>query len=510
MAIQRIEVNISLLSFDGRPVLGIGNKELIWAHCSFYNILLIYVYPPAFYLLYKNPQNCEIFSFGYTLIKKGKDNSIVTYEYQSNLWNDVLTNFSGNEIVYDSIGNPVMYYDGSLMEWEGTKLVSVNKDDSVIKYAYNSDGIRTYKNIDGVETYYFIEGEDIVAEKTGENIIWYIYDEKSEIFGFIYNNQPYYYDKNASKDVFRIVDSEGSVVCTYLYDAWGNVNQIQGNNEIAKINPIRYRSYYWDRETNRYYLKNRYYDSNIKRFLNTDNMARINCRDMDTNLFAYCGDDPVNLYDPSGRALTAITIFTISQFEKESRDLQDALCRAFDRTTTWSIMASDSSTDFRQWWRSLERYDLAIINSHATPTRLTSSAGFKFEYSDVVSYCDKISLKLLVILGCNAGHFDNTRSIARAFSNKITGKVIASDGIVRTSLYLNLFGWYISFSSLNDDTFRGFRPSSSNRSNYGWLVFVGTGRDSYAARIYRLNTMKLTANIIGEFIDNSKVYNSYK
>ncbi|MCI9370533.1 MAG: RHS repeat-associated core domain-containing protein [Lachnospiraceae bacterium] len=459
-----------------------------------------------YYDLYNNiTQSCS-----YSDLEQRNDSSIVMYEYQSDLWNDVLTNFDGNEIVYDNIGNPVIYYDGSSMKWDGIKLVAVNKDDSVIKYAYNSDGIRTYKNIDGVETYYFIEGEDIVAEKTGETIIWYIYDEKSEIFGFIYNNQPYYYDKNANKDVFRIVDSEGSVVCTYLYDAWGNVTQIQGNNEIAEINPIRYRSYYWDKETNRYYLKSRYYDSNIKRFLNTDNMARINCGDMDTNLFAYCGDDPINLYDPSGRALTAITIFTISQFEKESRDLQDALCRAFDRTTTWSIMASDSSTDFRKWWRSLERYNLAIINSHATPTRLTSSAGFKFDYSDVVNYCDKISLKLLVILGCNAGHFDESRSIARAFSNKITGKVIASDGTVQTNAYLNLCGWYISFSSLKDKTFQNLCPKTSNRSNYGWLVFVGTGRDSYSARIYRLNTMKLTANIIAEFIDNSKVYNSYK
>lgn len=174
-------------------------------------------------------------------------------------------------------------------------------------------------------------------------------------------------------------------------------------------------------------------------------------------------------------------------------------------------MVSNSSVDFRTWWRSLERYDLAIINSHADPEKLTNnSEGFSFDYSDVVTFCDEISLKLLVILGCNAGHFDSSRSIARAFSNKITGKVIASDGTVQTNAYLNLLGWYISFSSLNDDIFQDLCPKTSKRSNFGWLVFVGTGMDSYSANIYRLNTTKLTANIIAQFIDNSKIYNSYK
>ena len=42
---------------------------------------------------------------------------------------------------------------------------------------------------------------------------------------------------------------------------------------IEKINPFRYRGYYYDTETGFYYLQTRYYDPTICRFINADNYA---------------------------------------------------------------------------------------------------------------------------------------------------------------------------------------------------------------------------------------------
>ena len=52
----------------------------------------------------------------------------------------------------------------------------------------------------------------------------------------------------------------------YSCDVWGNHKVLDGNgNEntsdsfIGNINPFRYKGYYYDKESNMYYCKSRYY-----------------------------------------------------------------------------------------------------------------------------------------------------------------------------------------------------------------------------------------------------------
>ena len=57
---------------------------------------------------------------------------------------------------------------------------------------------------------------------------------------------------------------------TYTYDAWGKVTEnatSADTQNITETNPIRYRGYYYDTETRLYYLKSRYYDPAVKRFV---------------------------------------------------------------------------------------------------------------------------------------------------------------------------------------------------------------------------------------------------
>ena len=69
---------------------------------------------------------------------------------------------------------------------------------------------------------------------------------------------------------------------------------------MAVVNPIRYRGYYWDAETGFYYLQSRYYDPETKRFVNADGYV-FTGQDMQSgNMFAYCGNCPVNYSDTAG------------------------------------------------------------------------------------------------------------------------------------------------------------------------------------------------------------------
>ena len=144
--------------------------------------------------------------------------------------------------------------------------------------------------------------------------ILYFYYTEDGVIGFEYNNNNYYYIKNAQNDVIGIVDSTGNKVAEYQYDPYRKVTEVNGSNlAIANLNPFRYRSYYYDTETSLYYLQSRYYDPNVGRFINSDDVNYIGATESEIsyNPFAYCENDPVNGVDYSG----AININVISKIK---------------------------------------------------------------------------------------------------------------------------------------------------------------------------------------------------
>ena len=105
-----------------------------------------------------------------------------------------------------------------------------------------------------------------------------------------------------------LLDSNGNVVVRYVYDAWGNHavlgtdgNDISDANHIGILNPFRYRGYFYDEETGLYYLKSRYYDPEVGRFITIDGVSYLDPETINgLNLYAYCGNNPVMNVDPTG------------------------------------------------------------------------------------------------------------------------------------------------------------------------------------------------------------------
>ena len=76
---------------------------------------------------------------------------------------------------------------------------------------------------------------------------------------------------------------------------------------IGAINPMRYKGYYYDSETKYYWLNSRFYVPSWRRFLSPDSLDYLEFETLNgLNLYAYCGNDPVNLYDPTGHSAVLI------------------------------------------------------------------------------------------------------------------------------------------------------------------------------------------------------------
>ncbi len=166
-------------------------------------------------------------------------------------------------------------------------------------------GVTTYfTSIDGMITsQYEIDENGSIA-----NEIIFIYNSDNQLIAFTYNGETYYYLKNHMDDVIAVLDDGGNIIVEYVYDAWGNpyYSKYYGEddaNRIDDINPMLYRSYYYDMELCAYYLQSRYYMPTYHRFLNSDipEMVRQNKHEYaGRNLFTYCCNNPVNKFDPNG------------------------------------------------------------------------------------------------------------------------------------------------------------------------------------------------------------------
>ena len=132
----------------------------------------------------------------------------------------------------------------------------------------------------------------------------FFYDESGRPFAFNYSvdggiASTYYYILNLQGDVVQIIDKTGVMQAEYVYSPWGEIISAEG--DLAEVNPLRYRGYYYDSETGFYYLQSRYYDPENHRFINADSYASTGQGFLGVNMFAYCSNNPVNNFDNDGK-----------------------------------------------------------------------------------------------------------------------------------------------------------------------------------------------------------------
>ena len=115
----------------------------------------------------------------------------------------------------------------------------------------------------------------------------------------------YTFVQNLQGDILGLLDRNQDLVVEYRYDPWGVVLATicePEYEELAQLNPFRYRGYLYDDETGLYYLRTRYYHPEWGRFTQADS-------ELDAggtfrhDMFVYCGNDPIGFVDPDGEKM---------------------------------------------------------------------------------------------------------------------------------------------------------------------------------------------------------------
>lgn len=230
------------------------------------------------------------------------DTKKFTYDKANQLISDGTTTYT-----YDEVGNMLndKNYTYSYTATDQIKEVKDKNGDTVANYEYDSSNLRTKKvTKDKTENYiYFNDELEYVTDENNNVKYSFTRDIDGKLLSFNDHTgttiKTYYYVLNYRGDVIGIKDSNGNQVVTYNYDSYGNIlssvgTATLGNGKLLKEeNPFRYASYFYDKETGLYYIKARYYNSELGRFTTTDSVKSV-------NLYQYSENDPVNLTDPSG------------------------------------------------------------------------------------------------------------------------------------------------------------------------------------------------------------------
>ena len=231
---------------------------------------------------------------GETIMTYGKGNRLLTY--------------NGQEVKYDADGNMTygplngkmvdFTYDARnrLLEAGGTT------------YQYDAENNRIGQITNGEQTTYVVDTTSsqlsrVLEEKKGDTVRQYIYG-----LGLIMHVEggeyaTYHFDNRGS--TVAITNKNGSTIANYTYGPYGELL-----NKTGKVTtPFLYNGKYGvETDANGlYYMRARYYNPEIKRFINQDVVQGSLDNAITLNRFAYANGNPISYLDPFGTEPITLT-----------------------------------------------------------------------------------------------------------------------------------------------------------------------------------------------------------
>jgi RHS repeat-associated protein len=231
------------------------------------------------------------------------DNSTTTtYTYNGN---DQLTSDGLSTYAYDNNGNTLSRTVGisSVRYTYDTrnKLTQViQPDNSTLNYSYYADGNRVRAVGPGGTINYLVDpttrAPEVVVETDGGGHIVASYTYGLDLISQRRNGVDSFYVSDALGSTRALTNNQGDVTDRYSYDAFGQLLSSTGTT----VNSFLYTGEQKDDAAGLYYLRARYYDPAIGRFLTSDPYQGNPQDPRSLHKYSYVQDNPVNGADPLG------------------------------------------------------------------------------------------------------------------------------------------------------------------------------------------------------------------
>jgi RHS repeat-associated protein len=237
--------------------------------------------------------------------------TLISYSYDAA---DRLLSARGTTFTYDKNGNQISRIppNGKPINFAydaANRRVSVIGTKANSAFTYDGDGNRIGQAVgSGVYSYVndVVTALPVVLQESGPdgNISY------AQGLGLISESGPgfdYFYHYDGLGSVVGLTDSGAKLAGRYGYDAWGQTDTSIPDPQLGTKNKFRYTGEALDPGTQLYYLRARYYDPSVGRFLTKDLFSGGNYDTLTLHRYLYARNTPTTMIDPSG--------FTPSQAE---------------------------------------------------------------------------------------------------------------------------------------------------------------------------------------------------
>jgi len=234
------------------------------------------------------------------------------------------------------------------------RLTQVVSGTFTTQYAYNGDGVRTSKTVGGATAEYVLDLAATLPVVISDTDAVYLYG--LDIIAQ-QQAQTLYYMHDGLGSVRQLVDTNGEVQTSYAYDPF--CVPLAGGDVY---NAYQYTGEAWDAELELLYLRARYYQPEVGRFITRDPWRGHSWEPGTLNRYTYVRNRPVNSSDPTGLQEGAYSSY--ESYEQARQLVADWFFQQGDvvqyfgpnEPLTQDVRYSQGVRDFKELWGQRAQY----------------------------------------------------------------------------------------------------------------------------------------------------------
>ncbi|KAB3524800.1 RHS repeat-associated core domain-containing protein, partial [Alkaliphilus serpentinus] len=148
------------------------------------------------------------------------------------------------------------------------------------------------------------------------------------------------------------------------------------NPDPNDTNVFRYSGEYFDKETGTIYLRARYYNPYIGRFISEDTYKGTINDPLSLNYYIYCAGNPINYIDPSGHKREGVT-----ERRPHERSRQTNAYQPVGKGMSFNITVGGAEVGVEVIWYNADAFDVKNL-----PTYRYNEKDYKFNFDEPVVY----------------------------------------------------------------------------------------------------------------------------